>query len=220
VQDGLPGAVVQSVGVFGAVCGFAGAFALSGVIARLSDLSFDWRSIRSAGAVHGGVLLALVAVPAAARHYGLPLRSVLRAYLPSATLGLGLGRLGCFLAGCCYGTKASVPWAIVHFSHRANRMTGIPRGFQLHPVQLYDAALQFALFGMLLWFRRRHSALGLVALWCLFEGIARLFVEEFRGDAGRGTIAEVDWLTPGRLTSLVLLSVGSLLALRRGTVSG
>lgn len=31
---------------------------------------------------------------------------------PAVVLGVGLGRLGCFLNGCCYGGLSEVPWAV------------------------------------------------------------------------------------------------------------
>jgi phosphatidylglycerol:prolipoprotein diacylglycerol transferase len=41
-----------------------------------------------------------------------PLRPMLDVIAPSAALGLALGRLGCFLNGCCYGDQCDLPWAV------------------------------------------------------------------------------------------------------------
>jgi prolipoprotein diacylglyceryltransferase len=55
------------------------------------------------------------------------------AFAVAVPLSLGIGRIACVLGGCCYGTPSHQPWAI----HLA--------GADRHPVQLYEAALDFAL---------------------------------------------------------------------------
>jgi phosphatidylglycerol:prolipoprotein diacylglycerol transferase len=47
---------------------------------------------------------------------------------------IGVGRLGCFSAGCCYGTPTSLPWGVVF-----PRVDQLPR----HPTQLYESAFHF-----------------------------------------------------------------------------
>lgn len=55
--------------------------------------------------------------------------------VPVAT-GIGIGRLGCFFAGCCYGVPASVPWGVVFptADHAAR-----------HPTQLYESAFHLTM---------------------------------------------------------------------------
>jgi phosphatidylglycerol:prolipoprotein diacylglycerol transferase len=62
---------------------------------------------------------------------------------PAIALGHGFGRLGCFSAGCCYGRSCSLPWGAVFKSDYAHQLTGIPLNMPLHPVQLYEAVLNF-----------------------------------------------------------------------------
>lgn len=104
-------------------------------------------------------------------------------------LGHSLGRVGCFLAGCCYGAKADYPWS-VHL-HEANR----------HPVQLYESLLLLGLA----WFLEKRSKDKLIHYLGGY-GILRFFLEYFRGDEIRG---EYSFLTTSQWISLgmVLLAI-------------
>ncbi len=81
-----------------------------------------------------------------------------------------LGRVGCFLAGCCFGTPTSMPWS-VHL-HGADR----------HPVQIYEA-LGLALLGLTL---ERISRARLLGAYLLGYGLLRWGLEWWRGDEIRG----------------------------------
>jgi phosphatidylglycerol:prolipoprotein diacylglycerol transferase len=82
----------------------------------------------------GGVLGGFLAVYLTKRRLGIKRR--LGNYLvPSICLGIVFGRIGCYLAGCCYGTATGLPWG-VDFGD------GVPR----NPTQLYEAALVLGFF--------------------------------------------------------------------------
>lgn len=117
---------------------------------------------------------------------------------PGFMIGIALGRVGCVLAGCCYGHPTELPWAI-HFPD--THPTG---GAGVHPVQLYDVA--FGVVGLMFcwwfWNRRRFGG-ELFAILCASYGVWRFISEMFRGDADRGL-----WLSGAVSTSqLVSLSV-------------
>jgi phosphatidylglycerol:prolipoprotein diacylglycerol transferase len=100
-------------------------------------------------------------------------------WTPSAAIGQGIGYLGCFLAGCCYGKPTEVKWGVI-FSH-PNSLA--PLGIPLHPTQLYGALSGFTIFIVLLYLRARKRFSGQLLLWFLIlQSIAQLFVERFRGD--------------------------------------
>lgn len=61
-----------------------------------------------------------------------------------AAVSIGIGRFGCLVGGCCYGSPTGLPWGW-------NFGDGIPR----HPTQLYEAGFHFAAAGMLWGLRRR-----------------------------------------------------------------
>lgn len=82
-----------------------------------SDLSFGqnlWNAInlRSGGLTYyGGFILAFIAVLAYGFYKRVPIRLGMDIIAPCLMVGLGFGRIGCYLNGCCYGAQTSVAWA-------------------------------------------------------------------------------------------------------------
>lgn len=106
---------------------------------------------------------------------------------PAAALGLFIGRTGCFLAGCCWGTPTHLPWAVVY--RHADTFSAV-KGIPVHPAQLYEAFGALGIFAYLTWRFRDRKYPGQI----LFHGLAiyavlRFFVEFVRGDEARGFIA-------------------------------
>ncbi|MBF0171909.1 MAG: prolipoprotein diacylglyceryl transferase [Magnetococcales bacterium] len=83
----------------------------------------------------------------------LPLTGVIDFLIPFLTLGYGLHRiLGCFNAGCCYGTPTSLPWGVV-FPPHPGHAEGPPAGIALHPTQIYLGLSAFLTW----WFLHRFK---------------------------------------------------------------
>lgn len=82
----------------------------------------------------GGIIGGAVAVYLTKRKLGITQR-LGNHLVPSLALGILIGRFGCFFAGCCYGTPASLPWAVDFGDHVLR-----------HPTQLYEAALLAGIF--------------------------------------------------------------------------
>ncbi len=143
--------------------------------------------------------------------------------IPSVAFGHFMGRLGCFAAGCCWGEVAHrhLPWAArfppASLAYQslvarenpaayiaADRLTTLP----LHPVQLYEAFGELAIFlALVLLVRPRKRFHGQVlATWLLLYAILRTVSELFRGDVERGVVAG---LGVGQWTSLVIFAAGA-----------
>lgn len=105
---------------------------------------------------------------------------------PCIALGIGIGRIGCFFAGCCWGSPTDLPWAVT-FTHPEAFTT--VHGKPVHPTQLYEAGLSFLLYAYLAWRFRRRAYKGQI-FFHFFVGYAiiRFFVEFFRGDEYRGFV--------------------------------
>lgn len=74
---------------------------------------FDIFKIWEGGIVfYGGLAGGLAACLAFALIKKLPILPLLDLSAPSLALGLAIGRLGCFMNGCCYGDPANLPWAV------------------------------------------------------------------------------------------------------------
>ena len=62
--------------------------------------------------VFGGLLGVLPVLVVFARKHRLPLLPLADLCAPSMTLGLALGRVGCFFNGCCFGDVCALPWSV------------------------------------------------------------------------------------------------------------
>jgi phosphatidylglycerol:prolipoprotein diacylglycerol transferase len=94
-------------------------------------------------------------------------------------LGIGVTRVGCFLAGCCFGRPTTCALA-VHFPAEAPASLAFG-GRAVHPTQIYASAAGFAIFGLLLLAERRPSGRGATfGRFLALYGIARLVEDAFR----------------------------------------
>jgi phosphatidylglycerol---prolipoprotein diacylglyceryl transferase len=147
---------------------------------------------------YGGFFAALATALVYTRRYGMRFWRTADILAPSVALGHFFGRLGCFAAGCCWGKEASgraLAWAArfpaesLVFQDYAAR-GALPGNAEitppLHPVQLYEAFGELALFFALslLGRKKRWDGQVLVA-WLLGYALLRFVVELYRGDAVR-----------------------------------
>ena len=176
-------------------------------LANPSDL-WSLATLQSAGDFYGGFLGALTcSVIFFARNPDLPRWLIADLCGPAIALGQGIGRMGCFMAGCDYGTPTNLPWAIVFRDPEANAINGTPLGMPLHPVQLYESLTCLLLFFFLAWLTRRKRFEGqiILAYTILYAG-ARFLIEFVRGDADRGFIFG-DWLSTSQFIAIVAILV-------------
>ena len=155
---------------------------------------------RTGGVFQGGLAFGALFALWYFRRRKLPTWKIADIAGPALALGHGFGRIGCFLAGCCYGSECTWPWKAVFHSEYAHTLTGIPLGEPLHPVQLYESGLNF-LNALILFRLLRHKKFdGQVFSWYILNySIIRFFTEIFRGDhPGRAYV----FMGPSALLSL------------------
>ncbi len=164
---------------------------------------FTMGTLRAGGAIHGGIIAAaLVFFWYTRKGRSLPMRLTGDALVPGVALGQAIGRIGCFSAGCCYGTETHAKWAVTFTDPNAALFSGTPLGLPLHPVQLYTMAGNLIVMALLLVARKRRAFAGQIfALYFIFEGVQRLITETWRGDLDRGLWGAA-WLSTGRLTAI------------------
>jgi phosphatidylglycerol:prolipoprotein diacylglycerol transferase len=172
---------------------------------------FSFSTLRAGGAIHGGIIAATATFFWKLRKgQGLPLRLTGDALVAGVALGQAIGRLGCFSAGCCYGTETHASWAVTFTNPVAQAFSGTPLGLALHPVQLYNTLANLAVMALLLLARPKRTFQGQIfALYFLAEGLGRVITETWRGDVDRGTgWLGWAWLSTGRLTGIGFMMLG------------
>jgi phosphatidylglycerol---prolipoprotein diacylglyceryl transferase len=128
-----------------AIVGGRGLFVLTHWSEYANDLWGIFRLWEGGLMLYGGYILAIAGGIAYVRRVGLPLWKMADAAAPAMALGIGIGRLGCFLNGCCFGLPTTLPWG-VKFPSGSYATYTFP-GMPVHPSQLY-----LAIAGMLLFF--------------------------------------------------------------------
>ena len=144
----------------------------------------DAFAIWKGGLVFYGGLLAAVPVGIwYVRKHNLPVWKTADIMAPYIALGHAFGRLGCFFAGCCYGSLCSGPVCITYHDSHSLAPLGVP----LFPTQLMESGGEFLIFGALILLRRSKKFDGqLFWFYPLFYSVLRFIIEFFRGDAIRG----------------------------------
>jgi phosphatidylglycerol:prolipoprotein diacylglycerol transferase len=129
-----------------------------------------------------------------------PLRPVLDVLAPALALGIAIGRLGCFLNGCCYGDQCDLPWAVRFPGPRSGVAGSLPwldqvhRGqipetaewsLPVHPTQIYSTVDGLVLLGLLsAYFPLRRRDGEVMALLMVTYPISRFLIEALRNDEG------------------------------------
>lgn len=143
-------------------------------------------------------------------------------------IGLGFGRIGCFLAGCCFGKQAEIPWAVSFpaFSPASEAQAALGQladkhlaSHPVHPTQLYEAGVAFAIAAIGILFvhgRKRYD--GAVFVYFLASyGVARFILEIWRADERGGVwlLSTSQWIGLG----MVAFAVGLHRVRARRTLS-
>ena len=172
----------------------------------------DFLKVWQGGLVFSGGLIAVIAALGwyIKRHH-LSFWNIGDLWAPGAAIGQGLGRIGCFMAGCCYGKPTAAKWGVI-FTHPKSLA---PLNIPIHPTQLYSALSGIIIFIILMTLRKRKQFQGQIFLWFLiFHSTARLLIERYRGD-DRGVLLGSDMSVTQLLTLLLLLSaVATLIVLK------
>jgi phosphatidylglycerol:prolipoprotein diacylglycerol transferase len=172
---------------------------------------FSVATIESGGVFYGGVIGGLAWVLLYTHFQKMPVLSVLDVSAAGLALGHGIGRIGCFTAGCCYGKPTTLPWGVTFTNPFAARLSGTPLHVALHPTQLYEAGAEFLNFLMLIWLGTRQRFSGqLIGAYFILYGIERGTIEFFRGDPGR-TLMFHDSVSLMQFVSVGLILTGVFL---------
>lgn len=135
---------------------------------------------------YGSFLFAVPTMLLFFRKHKLPTYAMLDVMAVTTCLAHIFGRIGCFMAGCCYGKPTDSALAVT-FTHPACQAD--PLNTPLHPTQLYEASYIFLVMIVLLFLRPRKKFYGqLFLVYLMLYAIGRFVLEYFRGDLGRGFV--------------------------------
>ncbi len=187
---------------------------------------------RGGYAFYGGVIGGGLAGALFCRARGIPVWKVTDVAAAAIPLGLAVGRVGCFFAGCCHGQPTRQAGGAALWSMRGGEVVlveGFPwvglvffpgvgvgalHNVVLYPSQPWATAGGLILFGLLslMWARmRRFDGQIIATLFVLYAGL-RSLLESFRGDSVRG-LYEVGGLTlsTSQLVSLGMVAVAAVI---------
>ena len=140
---------------------------------------------------YGAFLAGLAAAAVYIKKKGMDFWTAVDLAAPYIALGQAIGRIGCFLNGCCYGIETSPGTTLAEYVAR-------------HPVQLYSAASLLAIFVILrIWQDRRRFRGEIFLGYCILYSSKRFLMEFFRGDNPRVILG----LTMSQAISIVILAV-------------
>jgi phosphatidylglycerol:prolipoprotein diacylglycerol transferase len=186
------------------IFGFIGAKLLFCIVELKAVLKNPAEILSGGGfVVYGGIIGGVFAAYIACRIKNKNFIEYFDLMIPSVALAQGFGRIGCFLAGCCYGAETDSAIGIIfHNSDFA------PNGVKLIPTQLLSAAGDFLIFGLLLLYAGKPRERGKVGgLYMILYGIGRFIIEYFRGDV-RGSVGS---LSTSQFISIIIFALGFIL---------
>lgn len=155
---------------------------------------FTWENLlllipQSGFVFYGGLFGALIAIQLVTRKRPVYREKVYALLAPAFPLFHGFGRLGCFMAGCCYGKMLSSP---IHIASVVE--------LDRIPIQLIEAGYEFGLFFLINYLGKHKKEWGGIRIYLLFYAVFRLVIEFWRGDEVRGIyfgLSTAQWISIG-----------------------
>lgn len=175
------------------------------------SLSDAWRSLKllfGGSVFYGGLLGAIAAGLTVIKVMRLNAQVYMDCIAPVAPLFHGIARIGCFLAGCCYGIRCD--WGITVTGNTV--VPGI-NGVARFPVQLLEAVGNFLISGLLFYLLRKAERTPklrgrLLCIYFALYACLRFFDEFLRGDEARGflgVLSTSQWISLGFFTCALLI---------------
>ena len=150
--------------------------------------------------VYGGIIGGILAGYLFCKWKKLDFISYFDIFMPSVALAQGFGRIGCFLAGCCYGRETDSFLGITF-----TNSDFAPNGVKLLPTQLFSSAGMFLIAVILFLYARKERTKGCVsALYLILYSFGRFFMEFLRNDY-RG---EIGILSTSQFISIFIFAAG------------
>ena len=164
---------------------------------RLFEADYFNQIMRSGFVVYGGLIGGLIFAFVAGRIHKLDTMRYVRRYVFLIPLIHSFGRIGCFLAGCCYGMPYEGIGAV---SYPDNSLA--PNDVHLFPVQLVEAFLLICIAVSIVFLQVKCNWKYSIETYLIVYGVARFVLEFFRYDAIRGELGGLStsqWISIGMI---------------------
>ncbi|MCX5922405.1 MAG: prolipoprotein diacylglyceryl transferase [Candidatus Dependentiae bacterium] len=153
----------------------------------------------------GGIIAIVLVMPFYLKSINVPVLPLLDIAAIHAPLLQAIARLGCLMAGCCYGKPTDLPWAIVY----SDQQSEAPLNIALHPTQIYTSIAMLLVFAFFYFYLQKKVTIPgqLVMAYLMTEGAVRFSVDFFRDDQEyfsgdmHHTISAHQWLALGLFTA-------------------
>lgn len=161
--------------------------------------------------VYGGIIAGVLFSYLYCKKKQVPFLEYFDLVMPSVSVAQGFGRIGCFLAGCCYG-RETTSWFHIIYTHSQFAPNNVP----LIPTQLISSAGNFIIAGVLFYYSKKSRTTGMVgAMYLILYSIGRFFIEIFRNDyrGSIGSFSTSQWIAIG----IIMLTICLICILQKNT---
>jgi len=172
---------------------------------------FSLETLQAAGVFQGGLILALVTAFVYMKQQGLPFLRP-RTHSPGSRHRPRHRTPGMLRRRLLLGVACDLPWAVTFHDPVANGLTGVPLEVPLHPTQLYESVVEFALFMWLFsLYKKPHTPGRIIGLYLVLSSALRFAIEFYRvHQQGLNLgLSLTQWISVG------LALVGALLLVRK-----
>ncbi len=152
---------------------------------------------------YGGFIAAFVCGWVVLKRNKMPVLKTCDHIIPYLALGQAIGRIGCFLNGCCFGKPTNLPWGMIF--PKGSIAGDIYPAIHIHPTQLYSVYTNFLIFAILLLFGNWKKFDGqILYLYFILYSVSRFLIEFLRADNPQILLG----LTISQVICVVLFLVG------------
>lgn len=153
--------------------------------------------------IYGGLIAGALGVYLHCRKNKWSFLKVLDIAVPSVAIAQGFGRIGCLLAGCCYGKPTHNSCGLLFPSDSL-----APSTMKLYPTQIVSSVFDFLLGFFLLWVLKNSKKQGkTTGVYFIFYSVGRFIIEFFRNDE-RGNVG---FLSTSQFIAIFTLIIGLII---------
>ncbi len=200
-KKGLNQEAVLDIAIYAILAGFLGGKLLYVIVEWKRFMADPWSVLGSSGfVVYGGIITGVLAGYIYSKIKKISFIKYFDLVMPEIAIAQGFGRIGCFLAGCCYGRETDSFLGVIF-----PQGSLAPSGVKLLPTQLFMSVGDFLIAIILILYSRKNKVDGNVgAGYLILYGVGRFIIEFFRNDA-RGSVGA---LSTSQFISIFIVAIG------------